>query len=352
MKLRTHGLSSFAQKQFIVWYIVTGIVQPLLLDQIELDGAASSWSFIYSLPNAIGMALILLLPLTQASKFTTTIKQDLKEFMWPMVLLSLLDVTASTVVLFGQLAVGSAMYTIIYSSVSIWTAIGSFFLLGRKLDYTQWICIAVVTVGLCFSGLDALNQPGNDMIIGSIITLVGTILHAGTYFCAEALLRRPDQRDLHPQRLCGLVGIFDIVWLSLYVLIYTVPRWQELVVDPIVDAGSRWTEIAILYVLLTLVDALHAGFFYNMIGVVGSVSMAVFKTVASVGVFIGSALIFCGVDQSECMNVYKVVSLFTVCGGVVGYSVFTARRADSDGKIGVVVADTQEEAGLLSGDNL
>ncbi|GIQ87758.1 hypothetical protein KIPB_009860 [Kipferlia bialata] len=60
-----------------------------------------------------------------------------------------------------------------------------------------------------------------------------------------------------------------------------------------------------------------------MLGVVGAVSMAVYKTVASVGVFLGSAVFFCGVDPSECLTGYKMVSLVIVLAGVIGYSVVT-----------------------------
>ncbi|GIQ83026.1 hypothetical protein KIPB_004272 [Kipferlia bialata] len=257
--------------------------------------------------------------------------------------LSLVDVIASTVVIFGQLWVGSAMYTIVYSSVPIWAAIGSRILVGRKLTNQQWAFIGTVVTGLGISGVDALNQPGDRMVAGCVVTLIGTIMHSGTYFLAEAVLRRPDQRPLHPQRYCGLVGIFDVLWLMLYVLIYTVPRWQELVIDPITDAGSHYSAIWLLYGILTLVDTVHSGCFYTMLGVIGSVSMAVYKTVASVGVFLGSALFFCSVDPAECMTGYKVASLIVVLVGVVGYAVKTdaVQKAEALRKLTKMDSSTQ-----------
>ncbi|GIQ92179.1 hypothetical protein KIPB_015814, partial [Kipferlia bialata] len=33
------------------------------MDQINLFGAADQWSFLYSLPNAIGMTMMLLMPI-------------------------------------------------------------------------------------------------------------------------------------------------------------------------------------------------------------------------------------------------------------------------------------------------
>ncbi|GIQ79407.1 hypothetical protein KIPB_000052 [Kipferlia bialata] len=320
--LRTHAVSPLVQKILIVTYITTGIIQPLLMDEIKIFGAASQWSFLYSLPHAIGMAFMLLRPIKDKS-FNTSLWDDLKEFKWPILLVSLVDVFASTIVIFGQLMVGSAMYTIIYSSVPVWAAIGSRVLVGRKLTQQQWLYIGTVVAGLGISGAGALNEPGDRMLAGCVVTLIGTILHSGIYFIAEAVLRRPDQRPLHPQRYCGLVGLFDVLWLSLYVLIYTVPRWQELVTDPITEAGSHYTAIWLLYLMLTVDDSVHSGSFYPMLGVVGSVSMAVFKTVASVGVFLGSALFFCSIDQTECLTGYKIASLVVVIIGVVGYSVKT-----------------------------
>ncbi|GIQ90134.1 hypothetical protein KIPB_012808, partial [Kipferlia bialata] len=179
----------------------------------------------------------------------------MKDFKWQVIVVSIVDVTASTIVIFGQLWVGSAMYTIVYSSVPIWAAIGSRVLVGRKLSQQQWLYIGTVVAGLGISGVDALNQPGDRIVMGSLVTLLGTILHSCTYFLAEAVLRRPDQRALHPQRYCGLVGLFDVLWLLIYIVVYTVPRWQELVIDPVTAAGSHWSAIWALYIVLMLVDA-------------------------------------------------------------------------------------------------
>ncbi|CAI2181167.1 10176_t:CDS:2 [Funneliformis geosporum] len=96
---------------------------------------------------------------------------------------SFLDVIANFALTIGFFYVGSGMYQVIYSSVVIWCAILSFFLLGRKLSLLQSVSIVGVSVGLALSAF-GINQISDR------------ILSACT----------PDTRPPSPEKVCFLVG--------------------------------------------------------------------------------------------------------------------------------------------------
>lgn len=54
------------------------------------------------------------------------------------------------------------MYQVIYSSVVIWCAILTYFLMGRDLSKLQWIAIFGTSAGLALSSMGNFTNAGDD----------------------------------------------------------------------------------------------------------------------------------------------------------------------------------------------
>lgn len=72
------------------------------------------------------------------------------------------------------------MYQVIYSSVVIWCAILTFFLMKRDLSKLQWLSIFGTSAGLALSSLgnfSTSSEPSakaSTLMFGTIMTLAGT----------------------------------------------------------------------------------------------------------------------------------------------------------------------------------
>ncbi|TNJ26971.1 hypothetical protein GMRT_15098 [Giardia muris] len=305
----------------VIAYVVTGVFQPIILDAISLFGGASKEAFLFPIPNSLGMALLLPLPAKDAFHSRT---DSLWLFPRDIFVMTLIDVFATTLTLFGQLMIGSGLYIIIYSSLTIWSAIGSRILLKRKMSVWMWLSIGVVTVGLMVSGVGALTSFGADKLVGMLITLVGTILHSCVYWVSEYFCLATE-RPIHSRHLAGFMGIFGVSIFLSYTLAETVPRWEALFVEPVHDKQGNYLYIFLLYLLLILFDWVHLYAQFTAVVSVGAVMVGVNKAISSVGVFVISHFTFCKVESANCIDVYKICSLVLVVSGVVCYTLASNR---------------------------
>jgi len=212
-----------------------------------------------------------------------------KDFWWQIIMMTVIDVAGTTLTLYGQILCGSGIYIIIYSSLTIWSALGSRILMKKHFNLLQIIGIIVVTAGLGVSGAASFDA-GGDVVLGIIITLVGTIFHSAVYWLNEFLGKK---FKINLQIMCGWTGIGGVTLYLIYQCCYTIPHWQELVVDPVVAANGFLWQILLLYLALVAVDAFHMFAQYTVVPRLGSVSTGIGKSISSICVFVLSHLLFC-----------------------------------------------------------
>lgn len=317
-----YALPAWLKVTYVLIYIITGILVPILLDLIRAEGGAEKLALLYPLPNSIGMALTTLFP-CKDSYYNRAI--SLLKYPREIIVMTLIDVVATTTTLFGQLMVGSGIYNIIYSSVTIWSAVGSLILLKRRLTAWMWAGVAIVTVGLMVSGVGALTSFGTDKLIGMVVVLAGTILHSCVYWVTEYFCITR-MHPIHPRILAGYIGMFGVSIFAVYILIYTVPHWDSLFVEPVEVAGGSYWHVALLYLALILMDWMHLYAQFTAVVSLGAVMVGVNKAVSSAGVFILSHLVFCSSDSGQCIDLFKIVSLLLVLGGVVLYTLASGKQ--------------------------
>ena len=266
-----------------------------------------------------------------------------EERLWPSKVIilkasgiALFDIFAQSMVYTGNNLAGPTIFSIIYSSVTIWTALYSKVLLSRSLSKLQWLGVLFVVLGLSLTAKDS-SKAGDSVFLGAILILVGSSFHGLTYVLSELLMTAKSSPSLSKEREhisiranCAVQGIVATVALLGWQVVYTFPRRQSLILDPMDDAGTSPLYALAILMTIALANLLHSVTFYgtlkNCPG--GSTSAGVLKGLQAVLVFAASSLILCGRlgGMEMCWSRSKFISLVVVVFGILLYGAFTEKK--------------------------
>jgi drug/metabolite transporter (DMT)-like permease len=248
------------------------------------------------------------------------------------------DIAAQTLNYTGAAMAGSTIFSVIYSSVTIWTALWSRLFLKRSLTWTQWFAVLVVCGGLVFTATTS-KHLGQNVITGSLLVVVGSAMHGATYVFSEAIMSRGVPQDrLTVRQNAAVQSSFALAVLGLWQLVYTLPRWDRIVIEPARLAGT--TLVAALATMLgfSLVNLLHSVTFLHTVKHCpgGATSAGVMKGLQAVLVFVATHVLFCGRSGGEemCFSIEKLISLTIVVGGVTIFGVATEHGENNAVKSG------------------
>jgi hypothetical protein len=278
-------------------------------------------------------------------------------------MVAMFDIVAQTFNYTGASEAGATIFAMIYSSVTIWTAIFSRCLLQRKITYVQCLAILIVFGGLCITSLDSISL-GPDVVRGTIYILIGSCMHGATYVFSEAIMMTshglpqdtttgstnhistnivtPSDHDGHcgdrpppppstRHRLTytensGIQGMVACIGLLLWQIIYTIPRWDELIRQPTLRAGTILLQAIGILLAFSLANLFHSVSFYYTVAHYpgGATSAGIMKGLQAVLVFVAAHYIYCNRnnnnnDTTMCFTTTKFISLITVVGGVVTF---------------------------------
>lgn len=386
----------------IVIYITTGIAQPILIDTLHIHGLLGhKYLLLPTLANTTGMALCgLLVPSSQwrilrqklrpfsdtsfsSSQINSTQNHsnDIYNFKRMVILTSTVDLISGMCLTFGILLTGGAIFVILYNSCPAWTALLSKFLLKQNdMTKIQFMGVVLVCIGLVANILgnsstndenekkDDTNSSyfGTAVFIGSIIVLVGSLLHSLMFVLSDASLRSlhlKDDDEKHEKNINSLkslqfsssssptttskttisisgemwsccLGTIEASFMTLWVLIgilttgfYDDDKYQQ----QQQNQQPSITSILGGFVLLTLIDTAHAAAFFTLLKNIGAVASALLKGIQAVVVILLSALFFCSSEgEGQCLTLNKVVSAALVLSGVFVYGVGANNNGKSD----------------------
>jgi len=235
------------------------------------------------------------------------------------------DIAAQALNFTGASMAGPTIFSIIYSSVTIWTAIFSKIFLGRTINGWQWLSILVVFIGLAVTATDSANM-GDNVLRGSILVTVGSAMHGFTYVICEAVMTVGEEKLTVEQNTfvqASVAGGLYLVWQ----LIYTLPHSSELIRIPMQNAGTNVWYALILLGGFGMANVVHSlTYFHTLLHFPGGATSAgVMKGLQAVLVFIFTNVLYCGTlgGSEMCFSNTKLVSFVTVCGGVFGYGYAT-----------------------------
>merc|ERR1712137_1436862 len=236
---------------------------------------------------------------------------------------SALDVLGSTLTGFGLFYTGSGIYQILYSSVVIFTALLSRFVLKKPLSGMQWMAVLLVNVGLTFSASSSNSEGESDssgVLFGSVIILIGTVLVASAYVVSELLI---GSKQMSSENLCVYTGLFSTMICCSYTGLYTIPQWSDLMAAKVSDAEGDWYWISIVFAGLCLNAYGHNVAYFSVLETIGSVSTGLLQSLRAVLVFYLSSFFYCDLHPEQCLTFGKSFSALVVICGVV---LFTLMR--------------------------
>jgi len=303
-------------------YIASGVCQPVLIELLAYNGMCEKNTMLFVLPNYIGMSLSFLM------NFRNSCRQG--KIQWTTIcILSSVDIISQYLNFTGLVNAGSLIFTVIYSSVTVYTAIFSYIFLNRQLHSMQWVAVFLIMIGLIFGGRGAAELGGKDVWLGVIQIFIGSMFHSLTYILSEFLLKNASE-PIAPELLSTLMGLGGVIVFGIWQIIYTIPNFQILIIDSIASKNGSINVIIFTVIILTLVNFIHAICFFNLLEIVGSTTTGVLKGVQSVLVFGISHFAFCTFQKSQCFSPEKGISLFIVVIGVILYSSFKIKKKSEE----------------------
>ena len=254
-------ISTSTLQILLVLYVASGVLQPILVEILHYNGACDRSTLLFLLPNYIGMSF---------SIFSNWGARNQGVVRWgPIVGLCAVDIFSQLCIMFGLVYAGSLLFSILYSSCTVWTAVFSNFFLGKKLHWMQWFGVLIVFIGLTL-GLHGSISIGNyEVSLGIFLILLGSMFHSLSYIIAETILSRVSD-PIAPEMLTTIMGLSGAIIYGLWQIIYTVPRFETVVVEQIAINHGDIAIILLTYVFLTFDDLLHGLCFFHLIGSVGA----------------------------------------------------------------------------------
>jgi len=327
-----------ATMAFAAFYVLSGVTQPLLMTLAKEAGLANPNCQLYMLFYYLGPASVVFMLL--ADKNTT----------WPSPTalckascIAVFDFAAQALNYTGSAMAGPTLFAIIYSSVTVWTAVFSRIFLSRELNQWQWLGIIIVFGGLAITGLDSMSM-GREIFYGSCLVAVGSMIHALTYVASEAVMTKGDD-TLSVQANCAIQGIVSCSVLFTWQVFYTLPRFNELILEPMQNSHTSYLKAITILLSFTLANLVHALCFFHTLKYFwgGSTSAGVMKGLQAVLVFVFTSIAFCGHFGGEelCFSRVKFLSLMTVVAGVLLFGKATEHAMNSNG--GYTRIDNKEE---------
>jgi drug/metabolite transporter (DMT)-like permease len=299
------------------FYILSGCMQPILMTVCKDAGLGHPIAQVYMFFYSFGPAMVIIPLLKQQQRQT-----------WPSwnavfkaIGIALFDVVATCINYAGASYAGPTIFSIVYSSVTVWTAIYSHFILKRILNRSQWLAILTVFGGLALTAKDSL-QLGHSVMTGLLMVSVGSALHALTYVASEIVMDM-GQDSLTVQQNCAVQSTTGCLLFFFWELTYTWPRYEIVLGTPMKEAGTGlWMALFVLmsFGLANLIHSLT--FFHTLLHFPGGATSAgVMKGLQAVFVFVVTHIAFCGKTGGEemCFSRVKWLSLLTVCSGVFWY---------------------------------
>lgn len=310
-------------------YVLSGCSQPLLMVLCRNAGLADPSAQFYMLAYYLGPALVIIPLLREGSQGWPSRGVILKGCG-----ISIFDICAQSMNYTGASLAGPTIFAIVYSSVTVWTALFSQIFLGRSMIFHQWIAVVVVFGGLTLTATDSL-QLGAGVVRGLTLVVLGSMMHALTYVMSEGIMTLGREKLTGPQN-CAVQSIVASTFFLGWQFLYTLPRYEEVLWEPMQEAHTTVGKAIGILGVFGIANLIHALTFFHTLKYFpgGSTSAGVMKGLQAVLVFVASHVVYCGRTGGTemCFTRGKFLSLCTVVGGVIGYGFATSTREKSGSK--------------------
>eukprot|EP01068_Selenidium_serpulae_P004405 Selendium_serpulae@DN3550_c0_g1_i2.p1 len=283
--------------------------QPLLVDLIKYNGGAPASSFSILIPHYFAMTCIGLYP-------TETNRSDVN---WRIgIALSCLDFVNQLLKKAGLLYAGAAAYIIVDSTTTLWTALWSSILDGKRLSSGQLLGLATISCGLALKAAVMEFSFNNDEFFGVALIMASSILMGLTFVLNELFMK--GEKPICGPTLVYMMGTCGSIMVSVWTLFFTIPRFDQVFGQPIRAVDGSVPIILFSYLMLFVAGIMHSGTFWYILSVYGATSSGVLKGLKVAIVFILSHICFCHINSTQCLNRITLMSCLFCGAGVTIYS--------------------------------
>jgi len=338
----------------IIFYVSTGIIQPMLVDALRLRSCLGRKSLLLpTLARTTGMALVGILSTSADRSNVRRMLTTDADFRKSLLFVACVDLLSGMLLTGGILLTGGAIFVVLYNSCPAWTALLSKYFLGHTLTTKQSTGVAVVVLGLIsnvFGTTEQLSSHGDGssgkevttVTIGSGVVLLGCVLHSAFFVLSDRFLRGNKKGaskgvDCHgqssnsnaaplisPPLWSSCLGFMEATVMAIYVLTsVNIKGFQEAGVGSEACSPSDFVR-GFCFMLLT--DAIHSAAFFSMLKQIGAVGSALLKGIQSVAVVALSAIVFCPREETQCLTPLKAMSALLVLSGMIVYAVGSAEK--------------------------
>ena len=322
-------------------YLVTGVATTCLNQLLLYQGAGASHTMLIPLFNYLGLAAVAALPRswveTTASDNPKTVDRKDKHPKQQSttiprlcgltltdsrfyVIVTALDLVGLLAIVAGINLAGSGLAQVIYASVTPCAALFRWVLLGKAMNWMQWLGVAVVAAGLACSAVGGTAVPDHvgQVLTGCACSLAGAVIFALDYVVAECKLSAPDAPS--SRAVTVRIGMSATLLLSAYVSTVTVSHWDAWVLRAVEAAGGNVPTIAGAFLAMAASQLLHTVAYFKLLGSVGAVTTGILNALRAVCVFAVSAVLYCHNQSSQCFTSSRVLATVVVVTGVMVYS--------------------------------
>merc|ERR1712176_1576565 len=144
---------------------------------------------------------------------------------------------------------------------------------------------------------------------------------------------------------CYKMGFYGLIVVCLYILFNVIPNWNTIFIHEITTHNGSGIIIIISYFWIFVSNFLHNWSYFILLHNAGAVSTGINQALRAVGVFVISAICFCHLQESQCFNSFKFLSLIIVIIGVLRYAFITAMyQHNKNGELYVMSIDQNKHS--------
>ena len=232
---------------------------------------------------------------------------------------------------------GSALYQVCYASAPVFSIVYTKLLLGKNTSLGRIVAVVVIIIGLIARVHVASNSSSSSSssspLLGAILTFGCAAGFSLGNILAERALNPPASSGLPPTKpgdyLAAIGGYGFILGGIVGNGLWTLPRWQNLVADPMASAGVEsflspgpsGVSVAACLGLNMISSASLNLSYYVLVVKFGVVTMAVLSAMNTIIVSAISHALFCSNDGSaQCVTAESAVASLVVIAGVFMYA--------------------------------
>jgi len=301
-----------------VVFCSTGVIAVLLIQWEDYHGLGGPTTMLTTLPIFLGQMLV-----CAPTLFVDHHPRRIYEHRFWLV--ALVNLAGEALCQFCIIKAGSGLFTVLYSSVTVWAALMKWQVVGVRPTVMQWAALVVITIGLALSAWDSLTSNTSkelgEVILGISTGIAGAVFYGAFYVLSDVVLKgEGDGLEPPPSVMSAFVGMLNTVLLAVYILLYDGPRWAENVSKEVDTDGGSFYAIVLVYILLTLTQGLHFVSFFYVAKDSGAVAAGVNKAVQASSIFVLSSVFYCHEDTSQCFSPTKGMAVACVVLGVLLYA--------------------------------